>query len=111
MASSDIIACALADKDLEKRLDHLRAGLFARVTAIRQEGDGYIFSFDPDDDTVANVLEFIGLERECCPFLAFRLALPPSPQALTLHLGANGDTGLAFVKEMFVSLTNQDITP
>ncbi|HWV23569.1 MAG TPA: hypothetical protein VNZ58_05225 [Thermomicrobiales bacterium] len=110
MTSPDTIACSLGDPELKARLNHLRTGLFARVTAVRQDGDGFLFSFEDTDDTVGNVLEFIRLERECCPFLRFQLTLPPSPQVITVHLSASGDQGLSFVREMFVTLTSQDIT-
>src|SRR5699024_7806043 len=86
MTSSDTIACSLEDAELKERLDHLRTGLFSRTNAVQKEGNGFRFSFDASDDRVASVLEFIRLERECCPFLTFRLTVPPSPQAVILHM-------------------------
>jgi len=111
MTSSDTIACSLRDAELKDRLNQLRTGLFARVTSVREKGEGFTFFFDAADDTVTDVLEFIRMERQCCPFLTFQLTVNPSPQAIALHLGAAGETGLSFVREMFVTLTNQDITP
>jgi hypothetical protein len=57
--------------------------------------DGYAFRFEPDDALFLTLSEFITLERRCCPFLGFALALDPAGGPMWLRL-----TGRAGAKEL-----------
>jgi hypothetical protein len=81
------LACDLGAIDAESRTDHLaRAGHLLRDVALerRETADGYLFRFAAEDYT--RVVEFVGDERLCCPFLHFVLEVPPAQGALWLQI-------------------------
>lgn len=80
------IACKLDAAVLEERvraLGELRAALEERC----ELDDGWAFRFAGDAERVRSVVGFVLAERECCPFLAFELALAPDggPAWLTVR--------------------------
>ncbi|HEX2219638.1 MAG TPA: hypothetical protein VHG35_12610 [Gemmatimonadales bacterium] len=60
------------------------------VEEIRELPDGLAFQFPAEE--YGAVTEFVGSERLCCPFLAFRLEVSPGRGAL--HLRITGDEGV-----------------
>ncbi len=61
---------------------------------------GYRFTVPGDAGTLARLAEFLALERQCCPFLAFELAVPAGRGPLTVHI--HGAPGVkAFVRATF----------
>jgi hypothetical protein len=100
MTASQPIACSLTDPELGRRLDHLRTGLFARARAVRPDADGFSFVFDGTDHNVADLLDVVSFERQCCPFLTFRVDIVPEPGDLVLHLGGNAGTQHSFATHL-----------
>lgn len=84
------LACDVGAIDSSTRTTHLtRAGHLLRDVALecQETADGYLFRFRADD--YSQVVEFIGNERLCCPFLHFVLEIPPSKGTLWLHIHGN----------------------
>jgi len=65
---------------------------------IEETTDGYQFTWTTDPQAYNKVVEFVGLERRCCPFLDFemRVSGPNSPVVLVLH---GDDDTKEFVKD------------
>ena len=87
------LACDLGAIDAESRTDHLaRAGHLLRDVALerRETADGYVFRFAAED--YGRVVEFVGNERLCCPFLHFVLEVPPAQGALWLEIRGDAQT-------------------
>jgi hypothetical protein len=109
MSPSQPVACSLTDPELRRRLEELRNTLFGRTRAVDEDASGVTFTFDNTDTNVDALLDVVRLERQCCPFLHFRIEIAPQPDMLTLHLGGN-EEARAFIQMMFVPLTQQDTT-
>lgn len=69
------IVCTLSDEDFRRREREVIEKLMPRVTSVESIAEGSIYSFPSDAETLAEVLEFVRLERQCCPFLDFHLSL------------------------------------
>ena len=95
------IACNLDALSAQERERHaaLLLELGGKVLEMRELPDGYAYRFAPEARTVAEIAEWIGLERACCPFLRFSLDVEPNTGPVWLRL-----TGSARVKE-FIGAT------
>jgi len=85
------VACLLTEPELRKRRRTVLADLKAAWLEVRDLADGYAFRFAPSSQQLVALAEVIDLERQCCPFLRFRLIAEPSGGPLWLELtGPNG---------------------
>ena len=107
--SSQPVACSLTNPELRQRREQLRTSLFHRTRSTSEDASGVLFTFDNTDTNVDALLNVVLLERQCCPFLHFRIEIAPQPGMLALHLGGNAEAR-AFIETMFVPLTQQDTT-
>ena len=72
--------------------------MIGRVQETRSLPDGYALRFAPDDAALADVMQLVHLERECCAFLRFRLTVEPGNGPVWLEL-----TGTEGTKAMLES--------
>jgi hypothetical protein len=95
------IACVLTAFTPEERARHdvLLRRLGERVLEVRELPDGYAYRLAPEARAIAELAEWIGLERACCPFLRFTIEVEPAGGPAWLRL-----TGGSGVKE-FVAAT------
>ena len=93
------VACTLTEPESRRRRDRLRDRVVGRVHERRSLADGYAFRFATDDLALADLLEMIRLERQCCAFLRFRLTVEPGAGPVWLEL-----TGPAGTKEFLESV-------
>lgn len=88
-ASQGGLACDLGALSVEERTR--RATAVARVSArfreVQETSDGYAARLEGNAEEVQDALEWILLERRCCPFLRLELRFEPSPGALWLTFG------------------------
>jgi hypothetical protein len=93
--SSLPIACnlhAFSARDRERHASLLQ-GVSARILETRELSDGFAFRFAAEGETIAELAEWIGLERICCPFLRFSIEVEANAGPVWLRL-----TGSAQVK-------------
>ena len=95
--------CNLAALDTSQRDRHARLAseLMASVTAIDELPDSYVLGFPPESALLVPLVEWVSLERLCCPFLYFKVGLTP----LTLRLELGGPPGVKeFLQAEFSSI-------
>jgi hypothetical protein len=82
------IACQLGVFSAEERQQYgaMRAKIDAAVTRIVEVDQGYEFHLPGDDVMLALVAEWITLERRCCPFFDFAVAIGGSDSSIRLAL-------------------------
>ena len=92
------LACTLSGSEQVTRKDEVN-DLFKHMQQVNELADGYAFRF-PGSDTWANMLmQFIAVERGCCPFFTFALVFEPKQGSIWLHL--RGPEGVkAIIEEM-----------
>ncbi len=87
-------ACNMSALDQRQRFRHneITTLIFESVYEVAEVDDGYIFFILPTPDILKKTVEFISLERLCCPFFNFNLELKSDSQTLWLHI--TGDEGI-----------------
>lgn len=93
------IACCLTDKQLQaRRKNYLdkTAELLVDSTEIEH---GFIYKFPLKLEILQALAEIIDLERQCCPFLNFKLIVESGTDFVSLEL-----TGAEGTKEIIKSL-------
>jgi len=80
------IACNLTNAELQERrrtvLETLRSG----VLAVEELADGFAYSFSSEVNHFPALAAMIDLERQCCPFLQFRVTLAASNGPISLEI-------------------------
>jgi hypothetical protein len=86
--SESPIACDMGAIEPSLRAGHAATGeqLLRAAGEIRELPDGYAFRLTADTDTLLKAVEFISLERLCCPFLGFALEVEPEGGPAWLRL-------------------------
>jgi hypothetical protein len=80
------IACSLLGPELAARKEAITRDLFAYAERVDELPDGYAYQFPADGPWPAKVLEFVEVERQCCPFFTFELVFEPNDGSLWLRL-------------------------
>lgn len=94
------IACDLEalGADGRARRAALADAFVAAARELRELPDGFEMRLDPSDGRARDALDWLLLERRCCPFLHLELALEPAAGPLWLRL-----RGGAGVKEFLAA--------
>lgn len=81
------VACKLLGQEFKRRKDEITNALFRHAEEIEEQEDGFAFRFAAFDPWAARIMEFISVERKCCPFFRFELIVEPNqgPVQLTLR--------------------------
>ena len=99
MAEKIPIACSLTDKELQARRKYYLDKAAGRLIDSTELENGVRFRFPLETSVLRDLTEIIDLERQCCPFLNFKLSLEAGNDFVSLEL--TGDDG---TKEMIESL-------
>lgn len=94
------IACDMSAIEPGLRAGHVATGnrVFRAAQEFRETADGYAFRLTGDSETLSKAVEFIALERLCCPFLGFALEVEPEGGPVWLRLSGR-DGVKAFIRE------------
>lgn len=74
-SSTKIVACQLTSPELQKRKIEAVASLKKLVLDRKELADGYQYLFEGKDAVLAEIVEFIKTERQCCTFFTFNLTI------------------------------------
>ena len=74
------LACDLGALSVEERArrSSLASQVFAQFREVQEIPDGYAGCLDPDSAIVQDALDWLLLERRCCPFLRLELSFEPT---------------------------------
>jgi hypothetical protein len=83
------IACDLGALNGEERTRRstLASRVSARFREVQETSEGYAGCLDPDPATVRDALDWLLLERRCCPFLHLELSFEPSDGPVWFRFG------------------------
>jgi hypothetical protein len=87
------IACDMTalDASQRERQQALMKTFHASIQETEEIEDGYAFRLQGDAETILAAAEFITIERLCCPFLTFELAVGTPDDSVWLRIrGATG---------------------
>ncbi len=93
------VACYLTDKELQARRRNYLDKAAASLLDSTEISEGFIYKFPLKPAILQDLAEIIDLERQCCPFLNFRLTVESGADHVSLEL-----TGAEGTKEIVESL-------
>lgn len=99
MNSTLPIACSLTDSEFRERRNTVLREAGQKMLEVREIEDGYIYRFPSDDDSLAQIIDLVCLERKCCQFLQFRVTVEAGEGDAKLEL-----TGPEGTKQFLASL-------
>ena len=79
-------ACTLVGREFAERKEAISRDLFAYADQVEELPDGFGYRFPAAEPWAAKALEFIAVERRCCPFFTFELVFEPDDGPIWLHL-------------------------
>ena len=80
------IACSLTTAELQERRRTVLEKLRDAVVEVEELSDGYSYSFTSEGNRVKELADMIDLERQCCPFLQFRVTVTAAGGPLSLEI-------------------------
>jgi len=80
------IACQMVGDDLPQRRQEMLTTIWPLVQERAELEDGYAFRFPGADKIARQLLDFIIVERQCCPFFQIELAFTPENGPTWLRL-------------------------
>lgn len=82
------LACDMTAIPAEQRPVHLAKSreLFSRIDETCELPNGYEFRFADDPNVLTRLADFISLEKLCCPFLRFEIAVEAENGPVWLRL-------------------------
>ncbi len=101
MKNESPIDCRLSAPDLAARLAEIRAGLLSSVENVEPIDSGYRLRLPNTGPNAEAVLDFVRLERQCCPFLDFQVTIPSEARSIHLELTGDGEVR-EFIRAAFV---------
>ena len=85
--SPDIpIACTLTDAELRERRKTVLDAFRNAVLETTEVPQGYAFRLEPRSNVLAQLAHLVDLERQCCPFLTFKIIVEAGDQPFTLEI-------------------------
>jgi hypothetical protein len=87
-ADESPLACVVApfSADERSRWQQLGAAWSAKVDEVRELPDGFALRIGHDAATIMAAAEWMTLDRRCCPFMAFTLAIEREGGPAWVHL-------------------------
>ena len=83
------LSCSLTTDELQDRIAFLRTEIFPNLKRKEETAEGYIYYFEDEGTLATHILEFIGKEKQCCPFFKFDFSVLPFNKGLALQISGS----------------------
>ena len=83
------LTCSLTSEELLERKQELKESIFPQLVKKVALDNGYIYYFEDDQQLAEDILEFIGKEKQCCPFFKFDFSVLPFNKGLALQISGS----------------------
>lgn len=80
------IACTLTESELPERHRTILDSVRGAALEVMSVPLGYAYHFEPTSDVLAQLTSLIDLERQCCPFLTFKIIIEAGRQPICLEI-------------------------
>lgn len=82
------LACQLTNQEQVRRMNELHQTIFQKITRTVAHPTSYELVFEKtDNELISELAEFIKFERQCCPWLVFRLTFQAQEGPISLEMG------------------------
>jgi len=86
------VACSLTEPELRERRNTVLEKVGRSVLETVEVKSGYAYRFPADDEWLSELVNLVGLERRCCPFLTFKISAESGGGSIWLELTGPGGT-------------------
>ena len=83
------LTCSLTSEELMERKKELKEKIFPKLQKKIALSDGYIYYFEDEPGLAENIMEFIGKEKQCCPFFKFDFSILPFKKGLAFQISGS----------------------
>jgi hypothetical protein len=80
------IVCTLTDGELQQRRKTVLDAFREAVLETTPVPLGYAYRLEPKSEALTQLLHLVDLERQCCPFLTFKITVEAGNQPFTLEI-------------------------
>lgn len=80
------IICTLTEDELRERRQTVLESIRRAAVGITSLPDGYSYSFEVSSEVITQLSCLVDLERQCCPFLTFRIIVECAGQPVRLEI-------------------------
>jgi hypothetical protein len=98
------IACTLTEAELRERRRSILGSMRDAAMQVAPMPDGYSYEFRATSEVLAQLSHLVDLERQCCPFLTFKIVVAPQ-RPIRLEV-----TGPPEAKETIADFFGSDIS-
>jgi hypothetical protein len=86
MAMEPPIACTLNDPEMRERRRTILDGFRSATLEVTSLPLGYAYHFAPTSAVLAQIVNLVDWERQCCPFLTFNITVAAGNQTICLEI-------------------------
>jgi hypothetical protein len=80
------IACTLTGAEMRVRRGTILDSMHSAVLDVTTLPLGYAYRFEPTSEVLGQLSRLIDLERQCCPFLTFKIIVEADQQPICLEV-------------------------
>jgi hypothetical protein len=80
------IICTLTEEELKERRRTILDAVGQSALKVTSLPDGYVYSFEASSEILHQLTRLIDLERQCCPFLTFKVIVQGNGQPIRLEV-------------------------
>ncbi len=99
MVFDGALTCSLTSAELMDRKQQLKAEIFPNLINKTELETGFIYYFEDEGELAEKIMEFIGKEKQCCPFFKFDFSILPFKDGLALQI-----SGSKAIKDFLVDM-------
>jgi hypothetical protein len=100
------VACTLTGPELQERRRTVLQQLRSAVVEVMELETGYAYCFPSQPELLDELAKLVGLERQCCPFLTFRITIAADSGPIWLEM-----TGPEGTKEFLQATFTSEARP
>jgi Mn-dependent DtxR family transcriptional regulator len=94
------IACTLTEPQLRERRQAILETFYHVRVSMTELEDGCAFTFPASSEALQRMAELVDMERQCCPFLAFKIVVEAAHSAMRLEV-TGAKEAKKLIKEYF----------
>ena len=80
------IACTLTEAEMRERRRTILDAFRVAVLDVTPLPLGYAYRFEPTSEVLTQLVRLVDLERQCCPFLTFKIIIESGNQPIRLEI-------------------------
>src|SRR5438046_924051 len=97
------IACTLAEAEMRQRRQAIMDTFRNARVSVTELSDGYAYTFEASSDALTRIAQLVDLERQCCPFLSFKIVVEAATAPMRIEV-----TGPTDAKKVIAEFFNFD---